>query len=74
LIKIKILKAEKGKIYTNGVLQGKVIWLSDKDDISTWYQINIKKETEQKEVNNFYEDFKKKYDKAEVEEETDAIE
>lgn len=61
MIFIKILRADKNKIYTNGKIKGKIVWVKDEATISSWYQIDEKNQKPQKELDDL-SDFKKKYD------------
>lgn len=40
MIKIKVLKAEKGKVYTNGTIKGKVVWVEDEKNIDKWKMVS----------------------------------
>ena len=44
MIIIIILKADEGKVYTNGKLKGKIVWVKNKNELYKWYQISDKKE------------------------------
>lgn len=44
MITIIILKADEGKVYTNGKLKGKIVWVKNKNELYKWYQISDKKE------------------------------
>ena len=44
MIIITVLKADEGKVYTNGKLRGKIVWVKNKNDVFKWYQVSEKKE------------------------------
>lgn len=45
-----VLTADEGKLLTNGISFGSIVYLSDEDDITTWYQVD---EQELLETNGF---------------------
>lgn len=52
MIKIKVLIAEEGKIYTNGKIKGKVVWLENLEDIDKWKLVSdIKTNTSNSTIN-----------------------
>lgn len=63
MIKIIILRADEGKIYTNGKIEGTIVWV-DESEVSQWYQVSIKS----KKKNTPYEKFKYDLDTESVEE------
>ena len=54
MIKIIILRADKGKIYTNGKIEGTIVWV-DESEVNQWYQISIKSKNKKETP---YEKFK----------------
>lgn len=64
MIKIIILRADKGKIYTNGKIEGTIVWV-DESEVNQWYQVSIKT----KKKNTPYEKFKYDLNTENVEEE-----
>lgn len=64
MIKIIILRADEGKIYTNGRIEGTIVWV-DKSEVNQWYQISI----DSKEKDAPYEKFKYDLNVENIEEE-----
>lgn len=49
---IRILKSDKGKIYTNGKIKGRIVWVSNDNDVSNWYQIDDADNTNDNKTNS----------------------
>lgn len=64
MIKIIILRADEGKIYTNGKIEGTIVWV-DESEVSQWHQVPIKS----KKKDTPYEKFKYDLNAENIEEE-----
>lgn len=56
MIKIIVLRADEGKLYTNGKIEGVIAWV-DESEVGQWYQIPAGSKKEEKKE-SIYDKFK----------------